>query len=177
MKKILIIVIALLMCSCGSVKKTIIPKAINTVATAFINDLRLQRSDYEILDAVTAEAMVSYSSDRRGEEITIKGIDEDFELEYSYDKDEGWECEFSGIVKLGYLNNDYSYSPSEIASPEDLARRLAIYRAINEVRRLGGDGLIEPTISTNVEQVNDDTVIFKSIVTAKIIKIKKDSEL
>lgn len=176
MKRIILIaVIAVLSGSCAS-NKMLLPTAVNTIGTATFEDLRLQRSDYKVLKNVTAEASISYESNRSGDNVTIKGIDEDFVLHYEYDKKKGWQHSYSGVAKLGYLSNDY-YSADGVQSPEDIVRRLAIYRAINAAKQMGGDGFIEPVISTNVEQVSNRTVIFKSTVSGKVIKIKTDDEL
>lgn len=178
MKKILLIAAtAALMCSCAVNSQMIIPKAVNTVGTASFSELRLERADYNVIGNVVAEASISYATNRTGTNVRIKGIDEDFDLHYFYNAKRGWSVDYAGVVKFGYLSNDYLQSATNIMSPEDLARGLAIYRAINKVRAEGGDGLIEPTISTSVEQTDSRVVTFKSVVTAKIIRLKSDNEL
>ncbi len=47
--------------SCSTTKRVIVPQAINTVNTAPLIDLNLERGDYEILNTVTAEAVVYYT--------------------------------------------------------------------------------------------------------------------
>ncbi len=76
---------------------------------------------------------------------------------------------FKGILRIGYLSGDAS-SVTKDLSPEDVARGLAIYRAINIAKQEGADA-----ISTNVEQTDRNNVVFKSTVTAKIVKIKTDN--
>ena len=63
---------------------------------------------------------------------------------------------------------------TDIIQPEDVARRLAIYRLINMAQLDGSDGLIEPVIATSLEQ-SGKQVVFKTTVTAKTIKIKTDN--
>ena len=181
MKKILVIaIVALLATSCS--KSIIMPKAVNTISTASYSDLNLERSDYEIVNTVNADAAITYVSNRKGDRININGVSDNFSLEYTYKPKKkiglfsfgnGWTCTGTGILKLGYLSNDYvdSFDPNTMCAPEILARRLAIYRAINQVKVEGGDGLIEPTISTNVEQTGQ-IITYKTTVTAKIIKLK-----
>lgn len=95
-------------------------------------------------------------------------------MKYDYSLKKGWFCKFSGILKLGYLSGDYVGETTNLFRPEDVARRLAIYRLINEAQQYGTDVLIAPTVATNVEQLGD-RVIFKSTATAKIVKIKTDN--
>lgn len=174
MKKCLFIISVslLLLTSCNTQRPTIIPKTVNTVSTATFKDLNLNRADYEVLNTITAEATVVYNISRNKQHVVIKGVDDDFELDYKFQiKKQKWDCFYTGILKLGYLSNDYTSEDTWLYSPEVVARRMAIYRAINESRFQGADGLIEPTISTNVEQMGRD-IVYKSTVTAKAIKIK-----
>ena len=59
--------------------------------------------------------------------------------------------------------------------PEYVVRNLAIYRLINASKVRGADGIIEPVISTNVEQRGND-IVFKTTATAKLIKLKTDGK-
>lgn len=177
MKKILI----LLLCPVAFVScayQTIIPRAVNTVNTAPLADLNLVRGDYEVLNTVSAEASITYTTNNKGTKIEM-GDGSEFSLEYSLKSTFGksyWLCKHRGIAQLGYLHADYAdaQAPGTIILPEDLARRVAIYRLINEVEQYGGDAIIEPTIATNVEQISKKSIVYKTRVTAKIIKIKTD---
>lgn len=164
---IIIVVVAGLLSSCGTTS-VIVPKAVNTVSTASFVDLNLERDDYEILNTLSATAVVEavYSPNS----MKVSDPDGEFSLNYVHGKS-GWVCYHKGVVRLGYLSNDYNYDPSEVMSPEDVARRLAMYRIINMAKQNGADGIIEPTVSTNVEQ-NGKTIVLKSTVEAKIIKLK-----
>lgn len=160
------LVILIIATSCGT-QSAIIPKALNTVCTASFADLNLTRKDYQILNTVTAEAVVINHSTP----YSVKLEDPDGEFSLTYTKTKlGWECRHSGVVRLGYLGNDYRYDGSDMISAEDLARRLAIYRLINVAKQNGADGIIEPTVSTNVEQ-DGKKIVLKSTVSAKIIKL------
>ena len=79
---------------------------------------------------------------------------------------------------MGYLSNDYYEELFNIPPyPHWIVRRLAIYRLINAAKIAGGDGVIEPLISTNVEQGKSNRdIVYKTTVSAKLIKIKPDSK-
>ncbi|MCH5328257.1 MAG: hypothetical protein J1E02_04490 [Coprobacter sp.] len=192
MKKCLFIISVsiLLFTSCKTQKPTIIPKALNTISVANYDNLRLDRDDYQVLNTVTTEATIAYTevTNRKGVVISTRIAEVNgafsinltpkdmFLLRGASLRTTTIQNTSTGVITLGYLNNDYSYNNAELNNPEILARRVAIYRAINEARVQGGDGLIEPVISTNVEQ-NGATVYYKSTVIAKVIKLKTDREL
>ena len=177
MKKLLFGLIALfVMTSCST---QIIPRAVNTVNSVSISELNLERKDYQILKTVSADATILYSASLDGKDYTIKCPDENFALKFIKKRQRnggGWSCEYKGIVKLGYLANDYKYDGIAL-SPEEVARRLAIYRLINQAKLAGADGLIEPIISTNIdngEKGMGRNIVFKTSVCAKLIKLKTD---
>lgn len=169
MKKLIYIAVALIgLSSCG-VQSVIIPKATNTVSTASFKDLNLERADYEILNTITAEAVIisdEKGSKKKGLNLTLTEENDEFQLKFYDDK-----IEHRGIVRLGYLANDYTYDPSDLQNAESLARRLAIYRLINIAQQNGADGIIEPTVSTAVEQIGNKTIRLKTTAVAKIIKL------
>ena len=171
MKRIIYVALMLVFVSSCGIQSVIVPKATNTISTASFKDLNLERSNYEILTTEIAEAVVVYN-EKGNSQFTIKEINGEFELKYYIDaKKLNQTCEHKGVVRLGYLSNDYSYDPNELLSAECLARRVAIYRIINSAKLQGVDGIIEPIISTNVEQKGDQ-IYFKSSVVAKFIKLK-----
>lgn len=175
MKRFLsILAAAFLFASCGSQRMLVVPRAVNTINTAAIEELNLERGDYEVLNTISAEASIFYWSNKSGTRYEIIDEQDEFSLKYDYSLKKGWFCKFSGILKLGYLSGDYAGESANLFRPEDVARRLAIYRLINEAQQYGTDVLIAPTVATNVEQVGD-RVIFKSTATAKIVKIKTDN--
>ncbi len=161
----------ILLSSCHA-PSTIIPKAINTVNSVPLNELNLERKDYNILKTITAEAVVMYYEG--SQKVSITEVNNEFSLTWMLDrKTQQWYLASSrGIAKFGFLSNDYG-STFMSNNPEYVARNLAIYRLINACKVLGGDGVIEPMISTNVEQAGKD-IILKTTASAKIIKLKTD---
>lgn len=176
MKKILLIVSSIIcLTSCFSTKHSlVVPRAVNTVNSVGLKELNLERGDYKILNTVTASATITYTENKSGTEYSIAGENNEFMLLYRFNEKKGWECRYSGIVKLGFLSNDYQVGDIGILQPEEVARRLAIYRLVNQVHMDGGDGVIEPIISTNVAQ-RGKNVIYKATVSAKIVKLNSDN--
>lgn len=173
MRFALFVIAALCLTSCGGIK--VIPKALNTVNTVTLSELNLGRKDYRILNTVTSEATIT--CDYGMNTVEIKDENGEFELNYKINGNVWTYDNHKGVMKLGFLARDYSNSDINggLLYPEDIARRMAIYRLINSVQENGGDGVIEPTISTNVEQVSKKTIIYKATVTGKIIKLKTDN--
>ena len=170
-RNLFVIVLLVMFASCSSDKEMVIPRAISTIGTATLEDLNLQRNDYEVINTVTAEATISYETNKAGTHITITGVDDDFQLVYTKDKKEGWTCKFSGILKAGYMQNAFSGARVELEDPAEIVHRLALYRLISQVKTVGGDGMIAPTTLTNVEQ-KDNTVYFRTTASAKAVKLK-----
>lgn len=182
MKKLSIFAIiafcAIVMTSC---KMYIIPKAINTVNSVSLEELNLDRKDYIVLNTITSEATINFT--QTGRKLIIEEANGEFRMVfrrplfskyYIYD-----DKKFSGIARFGFLSNDYEGKVRDIregAQPEYIARELAIYRLINACKMAGGDGVIEPIISTNVEQSGLRGLVFKTTVSAKVIKLKPDTK-
>lgn len=159
--------------SCGIAKPvtSIIPQAINNVNTVGLDELNLTRDDYEILNTVTAEAYITCDYGKA----KIKMSDEsgEFTLSYKLVNNLWIPDKYSGVMKLGYLANDtYNTNIGGLIAPDALSRRIAIYRVVNMVQQYGADGIIEPIVSTNVEEVQKDVVVYKTTVSGKIIKLK-----
>lgn len=177
MRKILFCTVLLLVCvsAFGRKKAFVVPKAVNTVNVVSLKELNLTRGDYQVLKTVTAEAAIVYTENKKGSVCTMKGTDENFYITYTFDKEGYLESEdFSGVLRFGYLYNDYKINDGVIY-PEEMARRLAIYRLINMVQLQGADGVIEPVISTNIENTkNKRECILKTTVRAKLVKLKSD---
>lgn len=180
-KKLSIIAVVVLctiaMSSCRSAL-SVIPQATNTIAPISFGDLDLQRKDYIILNTISAEAtLTAHFSDGT---VKIDDPSGEFSLTWEKDKKTGeWSPDrIKGIVRLGYLSNDYDEELFNIPPyPHWIVRRLAIYRLINAAKIAGGDGVIEPLISTNVEQGKSNRdIVYKTTVSAKLIKIKTDSK-
>lgn len=157
---------------------SVIPQATNTIAPISFGDLKLERKNYIILNTISAEATLNahFSDD----EVTVNDPSGEFSLSWEKDKKTGeWSPDrIKGIVRLGYLSNDYDEELFNIPPyPHWIVRRLAIYRLINAAKIAGGDGVIEPVISTNVEQGRSNRdIVYKTTISAKLIKIKPDSK-
>ena len=176
-------VCAVALSSCKSL--SVIPQATNTVATATFADLNLVRDDYIVLNTITAEATLN----AHFTDISIKVEDPNGDFSMSWVKPKfggsnsgntgGWVVDkVKGVMCLGYLSNDYGNELFEVGPyPHWIVRRLAMYRLINAAKIAGGDGVIEPIISTNVEQGKSyRDVVYKTTVSAKVIKIKPDGK-
>lgn len=181
MKKIFIIstffalLCAIAFSSCGSLpRNAIVPTAINTVNSVTLNELNLEREDYKILNTISADATIMYIE--KSNNIIIKEANNEFSISYGYNpKTFNWYInKVEGIARYGFLTNDYKNQDSSLPiAPETIARNLAIYRLINACKAAGGDGVIEPIVSTNVGQ-EGNAIIFKTTVSAKTIKINTD---
>jgi hypothetical protein len=157
----------------------------NTINTVLWGELALKRTDYEVLNRVTATATVTYDASLRRKPKII-GENNEFLVVV---KPWGPVIDF-GIVKFGYLTGDIgkttavqrgfgkkagliSYIPSD---PEVVARQLAVYRIITEAKAIGADALIEPIISSDVASVGRRSNVIKTTVSAKAVVIKTDAE-
>jgi hypothetical protein len=182
MKKSFIVLSVFCALALSSCKISVIPKAINTVNAVSLDEMNLQRKDYSVLKTISADAVVTYKQNG-SRKITVQEAGGDFKFVYKYHgfgKNGFWSLDvFSGVARLGYLDNDYirydTYVADEI-KPEFMARAIATYRLINACKVAGGDGVIEPIVSTNVEQSGFRTVTYKTTVSAKIIKLHTDSK-
>lgn len=169
----------LMMTSCGGPRKMIqriIPQAVNVINSVSLSDLNLKHgTDYTIVNTVTADATILYSEQRKGEQITIKDENGEFKLVYQFDSEqEKWYLtDFDGIARFGFLSNGGQTSFD--INPEYIARNYATYKIINASKIRGADGIIEPVISTNVEQRGRE-IAFKTTVSAKLIKLKTDAK-
>jgi len=169
------------MTSCFAPKKMtqrIVPKAINTINSVGLDELNLKHgTDYTIVNTVTADATIFYSEQKKGEQITVKEENGEFKLVYRWDnEDYKWKLvDYEGIARFGFLTNDYGSVSLRDPAPEDVVRKLAIYRVINASKVRGADGIIEPVISTNIEQRGKE-IVLKTTVSAKLIKLKTDAK-
>lgn len=170
MKKLFVLLLCTVaLASCNTTSRIIIPRAMNTINTVRLADLNLTRSDYEILNTIESEAIVEYEWSNYYYDVKVSG--DDFSVLYTKNGNEWYIKTCSGILKLGYLSGDH-INDHTLPIPEDIGSHLAIYRLINIAKQSGGDAVIEPTIATSLEQTKENTVVYKTIVTAKLIKIK-----
>ena len=183
MKKSIIALSVFCAFALSSCKLIVIPKAINTVNAVSLNELNLERKDYSVLKTISAEATVTFKQNN-SKKITVQEAGGDFKFVYKYHGSvtgKGyWSLDkFSGVARLGYFDNDYAQYDTYVGDdikPEFMARAIAAYRLINACKMAGGDGLIEPIISTNIDQTGSRTVTYKTTVCAKIFKLHTDSK-
>ncbi len=172
----ILIVVSIMLSSCSSMKRTystVVPQASNTVNSIRFSELNLESKDYTIMKTITSDAKVIYTTNRAGSNIKIKEENGEFSLNYLKSREGSiYLSSFEGVVRVGYLtNDDLKGEPTYYSNPESLARSLAIYRLINVANANGADGVIEPIVSTNVEQIGND-IVFVTTVSAKLVKIK-----
>ena len=170
-----------LMTSCGGPSKMvqrIVPTAVNTVNSVGLKELNLQHgTDYRIVNTVTADATVFYSTKKKGQVVILEEENGECWLEYKFDSEqEKWGLiDFEGVARFGFLSNDEGKISNLRENPESMARYIAIYRLINESKVRGADGIIEPVISTNVGE-RDGKIAFRTTASAKLMKLNVDSE-
>ena len=171
----------LAMTSCFGPKRItqrVVPTAVNTINSVGLSELNLKHgTDYTIVNTVKAEATILYSEQKKGEQVTLREENGECKLVYQFDSEQlQWGLiDFDGIARFGFLSNDEGRVSLREVNPENVARNLAIYRLINKSKANGADGVIEPVISTNVEQSGKE-IVFKTTVSAKLIKLKADAK-
>jgi predicted RNA-binding protein with PUA-like domain/uncharacterized protein YbjQ (UPF0145 family) len=167
--------------SCTTELYTIGRSTINTVT---FSQLELERDDYEILRTVTATATLNVTMNMGVMEIREENNEFSLSISSSTKKLN------SGVLKFGYLTNDIGRTSATVASgllgkstqvvtyipqdPEEISRRLAKYRLINEAKALGADGIIEPVISSDIAAISKNKVIIKTTASAKVLVLKTD---
>lgn len=178
MKKLFV----LLACAVGfaSCGVRLIPESVNTIDRASLADLNLQRSDYEILNTITADATV-VSRDISKKKREISDINGEFSVKWQKKmrgpfsrKAPVWLCkDFQGVLRTGALY-DLPAQTADHTDPMDMVQRLALYRVINLAQQEGADAIVEPSYTVGIEQTGRRQVVYKATVTAKIIKLKTD---
>lgn len=174
MKKLLVLLACVAgFASCGV---RLIPESVNTIDRAPLADLNLQRSDYEILNTITAEASVICHNISKSKRM-IKDLNGEFSVKWKKPKlfhsrgTSAWVCKnFQGVLRTGALY-DLPAKTADHADPLDMAQRLALYRVINLAQQQGADAIIEPSYKVDIAQ-SGKAVTYKATVVAKIIKIK-----
>lgn len=170
----------LLMTSCS---KRIIPDiempiAINTINSVGLRELNLKHgTDYTILNTVSADATVIYSVQKKGKQITIREENGEFKIVWKRDEESGkmYRDDYEGIARFGFLNDNYYRVSTREIEPANIVSNLARYRLINLAKVRGADGIIEPVVSTNVEDRGND-IVFRTTISAKLMKLTPDSK-
>lgn len=155
-----------------------VPVAVNTINSVGLKEMNLKHgADYTVVNTITAEATVIYSTHRKGEKFSLREENGEFSITYEYNKElDDYICaDFDGVARFGFLTNDDYKQDYSLNKPEYVTRNIAIYRLINASKVRGADGVIEPVISTNVEQRGKE-IVFKTTASAKLIKLKTDAK-
>ena len=165
--------------SCGGLKQKYMPQSSNMIHTVSFEDMKLTSNDYDVLQRVEATSRITLTID--GADVTIQDPDGTFKLEYE-NKVTGTGInlvlkDFEGVIRGGFLSG---FTKIDLQDPEDIARRIALYRLINLVREQGGDYVIEPIYSINAEGDYQkkalgnmkSTITYMTTVSGKAIRLK-----
>lgn len=169
--------------SCVSLK---MPQSVNTLSSVKFKDLRLDRNEFEILNAITSEATVvcKYSIDKKKMNIVCQQ-DDNFLMSYKKigKVDASGKKTFvyvlkrhKGVLRLGLLDEDITTIQDNDFTAEYIARKIALYYLNNQIKDIGGDCIIEPVITTNFED-RGYTIVYHATASGKPIKIKTDKNL
>lgn len=151
----------------------------NTVDVATLEEINLERQDYEIIETITASATVTYNAKKR------RAIGEDNTFVVKYKKFQGRNVLEDGMLRFGYFAQDvvsstnikkglFSKAKYEAYIPEDpevLARRWATYKLITEAKAKGADALIVPVRSSDIKAAGKKISIVKTTVSAKAVRL------
>ncbi|MCR5193769.1 MAG: hypothetical protein K6D59_10765 [Bacteroidales bacterium] len=172
---ILLLLPSLLFFSCSKVVTyKYLPSSQNMIKTVSFDDLNLDSKDYVVLDRVESSARIILTI--KNGTFTLTDPDGTFSLEYLVLNGSLILSKYSGVLRSGFLSE---FSEVNTKSPEELVRRMALYRLINLVREQGGDYVIEPIYTTSVEGSVDEhwrssttTITYLTTVSGKAIKLK-----
>ncbi len=154
------------------------PTATNMIHTVSFEDLKLESKDYDILQRVEATSRITLTID--GADVTIQDPDGAFKLHYVNTGTTALNLQlldYEGVIRGGFLSG---FAKLDLKDPEDIARRIALYRLINLVREQGGDYVIEPVYSISVEGESlkralgnvKNSFTYMTTVSAKAIRLK-----
>ena len=95
---------------------------------------------------------------------------------YKDEKTGALKTKSSGVLRAGFLTNDYGKISYD--DPEAIARATAFSKLVSMAKEHGGDALIEPIVSTNLEEQSGRgtkrTIVYSTTASAKVIVIKTD---
>lgn len=156
-------------------KARIIPVATNTISSVSFSELNLAKEDYNILKTIEVSSLVTveYANDN-----SVKISDDSgYTIEITYDAvGNPLMTTSSGVLRAGFLTNDYDKISYD--NPEAIARATAFSRLVSVAKEQGGDALIEPIVSTNLEEQSGKgskrTIVYSTTASAKVIVIKTD---
>lgn len=173
---VLTIAVGVLFASCSLPQKsTLIPVATNTISSVSFSDLNLERKDYNILNTIEVSSIVTVIYGNNGD---IKITDDSgYTIEITKDETTGTlTAKSTGVLRAGFLTNDYGKINYD--DPEAIARATSFSRLVSMAKEQGGDALIEPIVSTNLEEQSGKgskrTIVYSTTAAAKVIVIKTD---
>lgn len=135
---------------------------------------RSDRTDeYQILNTVEAEAVVSITQDGKKRLIKSEGPDAFLNV-CIQDKNDPEKYIYSvgdskGTLRFGIIEN-FNMGEADKCDAESMARYLAAYRLINEAKTAGADGILAPSFRGDTEEIKNG-VVYKIKLSAKLIKL------
>ena len=166
-------IIALLSLASCEYSRYMIPQAASSIKSVSFKELNLTSKDYDVLDRVEISTRLEVTVSNYS--YSIKDPDGSFSVEFVKDAKGVWTIlNGEGVVRSGYWSSDVDFSgPS---TPSEYAYRMAVYRIINLVKEQGGDGIIEPVVSTSVEENKsgrrEKSYTVLTTVSGKVIRLK-----
>ena len=170
-----VIFCTMLVASCAA-PRTYAPYALSTVSTLTLPQLQhsLERKDYQILDTIKAEAVVTATTS--GSTVEIKTESGEFtnvcktvENKLVYDVGES-----KGTLRYGFIEGLNIIDVDE-CNGNSMASYLAAYRLINEVKTTDADGIVAPALYVTAEETGNGifsrTITYKVVISAKLIKL------
>lgn len=165
---ILAITVGVMFTSCGGLN-SFLPIATNTINSVSFSELNLEREDYNILNTIETSATVTIKYN--GSMVTIFD-NNGLKLTYGQGKEGMVLMSAEGVLRAGFLTNDYGNV--NLRSPEQIARAVAFSRLASMAKEFGGDAIIEPIVSTNVEKASRNEYVYNTIASGKVVVIKTD---
>jgi len=164
-----VILCSMILASCAA-PRTFVPYARSSVSTESL----VPGKNYEIINTITAEAVVAVSSKKgtleiepdSGEFLNICNV-ADEGVKYNVEKSKG--------ILLYGLVEGLDLGDPDPCDGNSMASGLAAYKLIKEIKNSEADGIVAPMISVDVEETGTGffsrTVTYKVVITAKLVKI------
>ena len=154
--------------SCGTTR-TMAPKDEKRLAST----ISLQRNDYEILDTITSEATVAYTS-KKGL-IQVKSQTGEFLNLCKVTKmgPRFLDTKSKGTLKYGHIADLNLGSPNP-CDGKSMASFLAAHKLITKVKSSNGDTIVVPTIDFSEGEIKGG-ILYTATISAKLVKIKNES--
>lgn len=161
-----------LLSSCAGRNYLVVPHSVSSASAVTVDDLRLQKGDYDVLRSITETASVlcQYSSNK----IVISGDNGAFAYVFSLSKN-GWKLDkFAGAANMGYFTSDVInlQNSNEIPNAEEFARRVAMARIIRAAKDYKADAVVEPVVISSANNVGKNKIEYVATVSAKLVSIK-----